>query len=81
MTKEIAVALPLPSNSITGASILRLPRVIERTGLSRSSVYAGVVRQTFPTPIKLGERAVGWLSIDIDKWLEERAAASRKAAA
>jgi predicted DNA-binding transcriptional regulator AlpA len=34
------VTLPLPSNSITGDQILRLPRVKELTGMSRSFIYS-----------------------------------------
>ncbi len=53
--------------------ILRLPDVIKRVGLSRSSIYARVARGgDFPSPIKLGERAIGWPSSEIDKWIEEQ---------
>ncbi|WP_136417739.1 AlpA family transcriptional regulator [Herbaspirillum sp. ST 5-3] len=65
----------------TSCTVLRLPRVKDRTGLSRSGIYDGVKKGTFPAPIKLGERAVGWLSIDIDRWLEDRVVASRREAA
>jgi prophage regulatory protein len=53
-------------------SILRLPLVIERTGLSRSSIYAAMQNGDFPAHISLGARAVGWLSDDIDKWIQSR---------
>lgn len=53
-------------------SILRLPSVIERTGLSRSSIYAAMQNGDFPPHISLGARAVGWLSDDIDKWIQSR---------
>lgn len=50
--------------------ILRLPNVKERTGLSRSSIYAYIAGGTFPQPIKLGGlRAVGWLENEIEEWL------------
>ena len=52
-------------------TILRLPSVISRTGLSRSSIYAMMKQSRFPQTLSLGgERAVGWRSIDIDDWLE-----------
>jgi prophage regulatory protein len=60
--------------------VQRLPSVIERTGLSRSSIYLRVSRGDFPKPIALGERAVGWLEEDVSRWLEDRIAQSRKAA-
>jgi len=53
-------------------SILRLPAVIKRTGLSRSSIYAAMQNGDFPSRISLGARAVGWLSDDIDKWVQSR---------
>ena len=56
---------------------MRLPRVRERTGRGRASIYAGVKSGTFPAPIKLGARAVGWLESEIDQWISARTAASR----
>ena len=58
-------------------SILRLPAVRTRTGLSRSSLYLRISQGTFPPPISLGGRSVGWLSTDIDSWLSDRIAQSR----
>ncbi len=58
-------------------SILRLPAVIKRTGLSRSSIYLRISQGDFPLSISLGGRAVGWLEEDIDNWLLERIDASR----
>jgi prophage regulatory protein len=62
-------------------SILRLPAVKTRTGLSRSTIYLRVSQGTFPRPVHLGGRAVGWVEEEIQSWLAERIAASRKAAA
>lgn len=49
--------------------MLRLPQVLERTGLSRSTTYAMISDGVFPKPIKLGKRAVGWIESDIAEWL------------
>ena len=57
------------------AVILRLPQVKARTGLSRTSIYLRVKAGTFPAPISLGDRAVGWLDSSIDRWITERPAA------
>jgi hypothetical protein len=43
-------------------TILRLPAVKTRTGLSRSTIYLRVSQGTFPKPVSLGGRAVGWLA-------------------
>jgi prophage regulatory protein len=52
--------------------ILRLPSVQELTGKSRSGIYSDVARGVFPSPVRLGRRAVGWKSQDIEDWLEAR---------
>lgn len=54
-------------------TILRLPDVKQRTGLSRSSIYAMVADKTFPEPIQLGARAVGWLDGEITDWIAQKA--------
>jgi prophage regulatory protein len=59
-------------------SILRLPAVKIRTGLSRSSIYLRVSQGTFPRPVSLGGRAVGWVEEEIQSWLAERIAARRE---
>ncbi len=51
--------------------ILRRNEVEKATGLGRSTIYAKVAAGEFPSPMKLGRRAVGWRSVDIEKWLED----------
>ena len=53
-------------------SILRRKQVEQRTGLSRSTIYLRIQAGTFPKPINLGARAVGWLENEIDAWLVEK---------
>jgi prophage regulatory protein len=54
------------------SAILRLPGVKGKTGLSRSSIYEKVQRNEFPAPVKIGERAVGWIETEIDAWVKAR---------
>jgi prophage regulatory protein len=61
-------------------SILRLPAVKARTGLSRSTIYQRISDGTFPPQILLGARAVGWIEQSITDWIEQQIAASRKVA-
>ena len=68
--------------------ILRLSQVIERTGLSRSTIYDRMNPKSkrhdssFPQPIKLNGNstsstgAVGWLESSIDEWIEQRMSAN-----
>ena len=57
--------------------ILRLPVVLDRTGLSRSTVYLRMAGGTFPTAVSLGARAVGWLESEIDSWIANKIEVSR----
>ena len=54
---------------MTTTSLLRLPVVRARTGLSRSSIYARVAAGTFPRPIAIGPRAVAWASDAVNTWI------------
>jgi len=58
-------------------TILRLPEVKASTGLSRSTIYARVAHGTFPTPVSLGGRAVGWVEAEVQDWLQRRIDESR----
>ena len=53
-------------------TILRLPVVKQRTGLSRSTIYLRVSEGTFPRPVSLGGRSVGWLESEVQEWLQRR---------
>ena len=52
--------------------IIRRKELETRIGLACSTIYAMMARGDFPRPIKIGRRAVGWRSKDIDDWLLER---------
>jgi prophage regulatory protein len=48
--------------------IIRLPKVEELTGRKRSAIYEGIAAGSFPAPVPLGPRAVGWLEDEIFDW-------------
>jgi prophage regulatory protein len=52
--------------------ILRRPQVERVTGLKRSSIYAQMADGTFPRPIKLGQKSVGWIETEIAEWQKRR---------
>lgn len=52
--------------------LLRLPAVEERTGLKKSTIYAGVKAKTFPAPVRLSARAVAFREEDVDRWISGR---------
>jgi prophage regulatory protein len=63
----------------TALSILRRKQVEARIGLSRSTIYERIKAGTFPAPISLGAKSVGWIESEIDAWLSSQVEKSRKA--
>ena len=68
-------------------TIIRRKQVEARTGLSRSSIYArlrknpkrpGDYDPTFPKPVSVGAKAVGWIEAEIEAWLNAQVEKSRK---
>ena len=53
--------------------IMRLPEVMNTTGLGRSSIYAYVQKNVFPKPFKIGEKAIGWKADEVAAYIERRA--------
>ncbi|MGZ4808574.1 MAG: helix-turn-helix transcriptional regulator [Thermoanaerobaculia bacterium] len=44
---------------------------VDRTGLSRSSIYGRIKAGEFPAPVSLGEgRAVGFIEREVSEWIE-----------
>ena len=63
-------------------TILRLPQLMLRTGLSRSTIYSRISRgskyfdASFPKPVRLGAgSSIGWLASEVNIWLASRAQA------
>ena len=49
--------------------IIRLPAVLNRTGLSRSTLYRKIGEGTFPRQLKIGARCAGWRESAVQEWL------------
>lgn len=49
--------------------ILRLKTVLDRTGLSRSTLYRKVQDGTFPKQIAISTRCAGWRESAINDWM------------
>lgn len=52
--------------------LMRLPETLNKTGLSRSRLYAD---QEFPRRVQLGARGVAWVEAEVDEWIQARIAA------
>ena len=68
---------PQPQNIESIQRLLRLPEVLQATGVSRSTVYRMVADRTFPPPVKLAKRAVAWRHDDVRQWTIGRPSTSR----
>jgi prophage regulatory protein len=55
--------------------IIRLHQAIEKTGLSRSTIYTLIKSGDFPRQIHLSPRAMGFLESELDAWIAGRVAA------
>jgi prophage regulatory protein len=55
----------------SGDRILRLRAVLERTGLSRSTLYRKIQEGTFPPQVRIAARCVGWRESAVAEWLRE----------
>ncbi|MEB0028943.1 AlpA family transcriptional regulator [Pseudomonas sp. MH9.2] len=52
--------------------IIRLKDVKHSTGLGRSTIYKYISEGSFPKPISLGDRAVGWVESEVMGWVMTR---------
>ena len=51
--------------------ILRLWEVERLTRLSKATLYRMMKSGTFPRPVRLGVRAVGWIQTEIESWIAD----------
>jgi len=56
----------------TAAAILRRPAVVQRTGLSYTTIYRKMKRGEFPARVRLGDHSVGWREDQVNAWINER---------
>ena len=52
--------------------ILKVSEVINKTGLSRTTLWRLERSGKFPSSIKLSYNRVGWREHEIDEWIESR---------
>ena len=52
--------------------IMRRAEVEAKTGFKRAHIYSLMKKGEFPQALRLGVRAVGWDSIEVDLWISER---------
>ncbi len=50
--------------------ILSIKDVTAKTSLCRASIYNRIAQGSFPKPIRLGARRVGWRESAVNEWLD-----------
>ena len=77
MTTPISsVPSTAPVGAVPVGVFLRLPQVLTRVPISRSTLWRRVHDGSFPRPIKLSDRITVWRSEDIDGWMDRQQAES-----
>lgn len=59
----------------TPDTIIRMPAVSARVGLSKQQIYRLLKAGAFVEPVRMSERTVGWISAELDHWISDRKAA------
>ncbi|SCX52774.1 AlpA family transcriptional regulator [Variovorax sp. EL159] len=59
--------------------IYRKKTVLEKCGISETTLRRWMTTEGFPRPRQLGPRAVGWVAVEIDTWLTARPVADPNA--
>lgn len=49
--------------------IIRLKTVLNRTGLSRSTVYRKIAEGTFPPQVRISANGAGWHESELNRWI------------
>jgi len=62
----------MSSETVVERRILRRSEVEAKTGFKRSHIYNLMKEDKFPKAIRLGIRAIGWDSTEIEQWIAER---------
>ncbi len=71
MQSQIATDLS-PSQQSLERHIMRRDEVERKTGFRRAHIYNLMKEGKFPQAKRIGLRAVGWDSLEIEQWVAER---------
>lgn len=50
------------------SAILRIKTVMQRTGLTRATLYRKIADGTFPRQVRISTNCVGWRESEVDAW-------------
>lgn len=58
--------------------LIRLPEVLHRTGYGKARIYHLISKGCFPSPVKIGSRAVAFIESEVEEWIQLTIENSRK---
>lgn len=58
--------------------LIRLAEVLDRTALSRATLYRMMDKCKFPRPVKIGDSAVAWPESAVNEWIVGRIEAAKQ---
>jgi len=53
--------------------IIRLKTVLQRTGLSRSTLYRKIADGSFPAQVRISVHGAGWRESSVNRWIADPA--------
>lgn len=68
---EVGSSNPVSRPVISKERIIRLKTVLDRTGLSRSTLYRKMADGSFPRQISISSRSAGWRESAINRWIDD----------
>lgn len=60
---------------ITRERFIRMPEVLDISGLSKTTIYEYVSRGEFPAPVSLGAKSVAWVESEVMAWMDAKISA------
>lgn len=59
-------------------SLIRMSETMRRTGYGKAWIYRLISQNKFPKPIKIGSRSIAFVESEVDEWINQRIAESRR---
>jgi prophage regulatory protein len=69
ITEKVEPMQDLPISREAADRILRIKTVLERTGLTRSTLYRKIQAGSFPRQIAISTRCAGWRESAVNEWM------------
>lgn len=71
-TKELKVSDTTDQKMNNRPQLVSLRTTIKLVSASRSSIYRWINANSFPVPVRIGERAIAFKLTELEKWIESR---------